>query len=76
MDEGVISRWYDLCLESKRWEKWVDKDFNVSDKKRLIQICGHCLFSTVGLKKIKPDIDSAVISEIKYKLGELYNDTR
>ncbi len=76
MDEGVISRWYDLCLESKRWEKWVDKDFNVSDKKRLIQICGHYLFSTVGFKKIKPDIDSAVISEIKYKLGELYNDIR
>ena len=74
MDDEVISKWYDLCLESKRWEKWVDKDFDILNKKRLIQICGHYLFSNVGFKKIKPDIDDVVISEIKYKLGELYND--
>ena len=76
MNDEVISIWYDLCLESKRWEKWVDKDFDISDKKRLIQICGHYLFSDIGFKKIKPDIDNVVISEIKYKLGELYNDIR
>jgi len=76
MDDEVISKWYDLCLESKRWKKWVDKDFDILDKKRLIQICGHYLFSNIGFKKIKPDIDDVVISEIKYKLGELYNDIR
>ena len=54
----------------------VDKDFDILDKKRLIQICGHYLFSNIGFKKIKPDIDDVVISEIKYKLGELYNDIR
>ena len=76
MDDEIISVWYDLCLESKRWEKWVDKDFEISDKKRLIRICGHYLFSNIGFKKIKPDIDDVIISEIKYKLGELYNDIR
>ncbi len=76
MDSESISKWYDLCMESKRWEKWVDKDFDISDKKRLIQICGHYLFSDKGFKKIKPDIDNEIIKEIKYKLGELQDDTR
>ena len=76
MDSESISKWYELCLKSKRWEKWVDKDFDITDKKRLIQICGHYLFSDEGFKKIKPDIDTEIVLEIKYKLGELYNDTR
>jgi D-tagatose-1,6-bisphosphate aldolase subunit GatZ/KbaZ len=76
MDSESISKWYDICLESKRWEKWVDEDFDISDKKRLIQICGHYLFSDNGFKKIKPDIDNEIIKEIKYKLGELQDDTR
>jgi len=76
MDSESISNWYVLCLASKRWEKWVDKDFDITDKKRLIQICGHYLFSDEGFKKIKPDIDTEIVLEIKYKLGELYNDTR
>jgi|TARA_B100000315_G_C14587221_1_gene593694 hypothetical protein len=76
MDSESISKWYELCLKSKRWEKWVDKDFDITDKKRLIQICGHYLFSDEDFKKIKPDIDTEIVLEIKYKLGELYNDTR
>lgn len=76
MDSESISKWYDLCLASKRWEKWVDKDFDISDKKRLIQICGHYLFSDTGFEKIKPDIDNEIINKIKYKLGELQDVTR
>ena len=71
MDSESISKWYELCLASKRWEKWVDKDFDISDKKRLIQICGHYLFSDNGFKKIKPDIDGVIIKKIKKKLEEL-----
>ena len=76
MDDELISKWYYLCLASKRWEKWVDKDFvvplsDISDKKRLIQICGHYLFSDKGFKKIKPDIDGVIIKKIKKKLEEL-----
>ncbi len=76
MDDELISKWYYLCLASKRWEKWVDKDFvvplsDISDKKRLIQICGHYLFSDKGFKKIKPNIDGVIKENIKNKLKEL-----
>ena len=72
MDSESISKWYELCLKSKRWEKWVDEYFIPHDNKReLIQICGHYLFSDIGFKKIKPDIDTEIVLEIKYKLGEL-----
>ena len=73
MDSESISKWYELCLKSKRWEKWVDEYFIPQDNKReLIEICGHYLFSDNGFKKIKPDIDTEIVLEIKYKLGELY----
>jgi hypothetical protein len=73
MDSESISTWYELCLKSKRWEKWVDEYFIPQDNKReLIEICGHYLFSDNGFKKIKPDIDTEIVLEIKYKLGELY----
>ena len=72
MDSESISKWYELCLKSKRWEKWVDEYFIPHDNKReLIQICGHYLFSDIGFKKIKPDIDTEIVLEIKYKLEEL-----
>ena len=72
MDSESISKWYELCLASKRWEKWVDEYFIPQDNKReLIKICGHYLFSDKGFKKIKPDIDTEIVLEIKYKLEEL-----
>lgn len=72
MDSESISTWYELCLKSKRWEKWVDEYFIPQDNKReLIEICGHYLFSDKEFKKIKPNIDSEIVLEIKYKLEEL-----
>ena len=72
MDSESISTWYELCLKSKRWEKWVDEYFIPEDNKRkLILICGHYLLSDKGFKKIKPNIDTEIVLEIKYKLEEL-----
>ena len=72
MDSESISTWYELCLKSKRWEKWVDEYFIPQDNKReLIEICGHYLFSDKEFKKIKPNIDSEIVLEINYKLEEL-----
>ena len=41
-----IEEYYQICYDSKRWEKWVDDDFIPHEnKKELIKICGHYVFS-------------------------------
>jgi hypothetical protein len=67
-----IDEYYNICYESKRWEKWVDKTFIPEDNKReLIEICGHYVFSDESFLDIKPDIDDKIKSVIKDKLREL-----
>jgi len=67
-----IEDYYQICYESKRWEKWVDKDFIPDDnKKELIKICGHYVFSDDEFKLIKPGIDSKIKKVITDKLKSL-----
>ena len=67
-----FEEFYQLCYKSKRWEKWVDKDFIPNDnKKELIKICGHYILSDENFKKIKPNIDDKIKIRIKNKLREL-----
>jgi len=55
-----------------RWEKWVGEDFIPANNKReLIKICGHYVFSDERFKKIKPEIDNTIKDVIKNKLREL-----
>ena len=72
-----IDEYYNICYESKRWEKWVDKDFVPEDnKKELIEICGHYVFSDESFLDIKPDIDDKIKKVIKEKLRSLTNVVR
>ena len=67
-----IDEYYDICYESKRWEKWVDDDFVPEDnKKELIKICGHYVFSDERFLNMKPNIDDKIKRIIKNKLKEL-----
>ena len=67
-----IEDYYQICYDSKRWEKWVDGDFVPSDnKKELIKICGHYVFSDKKFMDIKPNIDDKIKDVIKNKLREL-----
>ena len=67
-----IEDYYQICYDSKRWEKWIGKDFIPEDnKKELIKICGHYVFSNEKFKSIKPDIDNKIKESIKHKLKEL-----
>ena len=37
---------FQLCYDSKRWEKWVPQDYDpINNKNELIRICGHYIFS-------------------------------
>ena len=68
-----IQKYYDICYKSKRWEKWVSKDFVPSDnKKELIKICGHYVLSDKKFLDMKPDIDDKIKLTIKNKLKELF----
>lgn len=64
---------WDICFKSRRWEKWVNKSFNpYKQKKELIRICGHYVFSEPNFLSIKPNIDDYIKLKINEKLNELY----
>jgi fructose/tagatose bisphosphate aldolase len=44
--EDIIEFFFQICLESKRWEKWVPENYDPhKNKLELIKICGHYIFS-------------------------------
>ena len=75
MTESEIDNFYQICLDSKKWEKWVTSDFDINNKEKLIFICGHYNFNYLN-KNFKnlsafDDIDEIVKEKIKNKLKEL-----
>ena len=68
-----LDKFWKICYDSKRWEKWVNSDFDpLSQKEELIKICGHYILSNPEFLKIKPRIDSQIKANIKEKLYELH----
>ncbi len=68
-----IDKFWEICFDSKRWEKWVDKSFDpYTQKLDLIKICGHYVLSDPKFLDIKPNIDNIIKNNIKQKLHELY----
>jgi hypothetical protein len=42
----IFQEFYMNCFNSNKWKKWTGKDFNPNeDKKDLVKICGHYIFS-------------------------------
>ena len=74
INSGIdIDKFWKICYDSKRWEKWVDSNFNpFTQKEELIKICGHYVLSNPKFLDIKPNIDSIIKNNIKEKLNELY----
>lgn len=73
----LFNKFYDLCLKSKKWVKWVTKDFKPEEnKEKLIMICGHYVFSDPEFLDIKneiPNIDEKIKKELLIKLREYYD---
>jgi len=67
MTEEEINQFYQICLDSKKWEKWVGKSFDITDKKSLIKVCGHYCFNLFDL----PKIDEIIKEKLKNKLLSL-----
>jgi hypothetical protein len=68
-------QFFNLCLESNKWRKWVSKGFDpLKNKKELIKICGHYVFSYPEFKTILKkydNISSFVEQKLILKLNEL-----
>lgn len=75
---NMFESFFNICYESKKWEKWVDKSFDpYKNKEQLINICGHYVLSNKDfIQKIKNnlrvDIDIVIKDNIKEKLKQLY----
>ena len=69
-DEEDFEKFFKLCVDSGKWKKWVSKDFVPEDNKRkLIEICGHYVFSKQEFNEIKNKIENIdeIIKERLYK---------
>ena len=62
-----LQEFYEVCLESRKWEKWVTEDFDITNKKMLILVCGHYCYSKYNL----PNLDEDIKKILKLKIKEL-----
>jgi hypothetical protein len=59
LNEEDFNKMYKICLDSKKWVKWVSKDFKPEEnKKKLVEICGHYVFSYPKFLELKIKINS------------------
>jgi len=68
-------RFYHLCFDSLTWRKWVSYDFDFSDKRALVGICGHYVFNTEVFQEMKKRydyIDYRIQDEIRTRLVNVY----
>ena len=68
---------WEICYNSKKWEKWVGKDFDpIKQKENLIKICGHYVLSNKqfinDIKSQFEDIDKLIKKNIMNKLISLH----
>ena len=72
----LFETFFKICYESKKWVKWVKDDFNpFENKRKLIEICGHYVFTNEDLKSIKlklNNIDEKIKESIYDRLNYIY----
>ena len=70
------NKFYEICLKSDKWKKWVRPDFDYENNKDdIILICGHYNFTNtdfIEIKKKYSNIDNEIQESIYDKLLELY----
>lgn len=69
----LIDKFYEICYNSGKWKKWVSHNFIPKENKiKLIQICGHYVFSNQDFQDIKKQLNNIDIL-IQKKLYEQFN---
>lgn len=71
VDNNKRQEIFDKCINSHRWEKWFDQDFNPQENvNKLIQCCGHYVSRDIDLGNLQ----SKVIDETRHKLFQFLNN--
>jgi hypothetical protein len=72
MNDAQIEMFYKSCYDSKKWEKWVNVDFDFLDKRKLIMVCGHYNYHRLnGIILIDRDMNDDIKNNLKNKLTKL-----
>jgi hypothetical protein len=58
-----IDDWYNLCIESGKWKKWIKYEKEKEEIEKIISITGHYTFSSDEFEKIKNSIGDHRIDE-------------
>ena len=76
MDQESFDQFWQICYDSRKWQKWVDDDFDpVQNKRELVKICGHYVISTpefLGIKNKFSYIEDAIKKRMMHKLQRLH----
>tara|TARA_R110000824_G_scaffold93073_2_gene225351 strand:+ start:11775 stop:12779 length:1005 start_codon:yes stop_codon:yes gene_type:complete len=79
-NKDLIEEFYQLCLESKRWVKWVPENYNPEENKsEIIRIAGHYVFSDSRFVELRNKLfitNRHIRSKIKDRIEELVAETR
>lgn len=68
---GLFEKYYDICLNSNRWIKWVGKNFKPEENKlELIKICGHYVLSYNEMKQITNNFSNELQKLVEKKVYE------
>lgn len=69
------NKFFQICLSSGKWKKWVSSNFDpYEDKDLLILICGHYVFSNpefIEIKKEYPNLDTIIKSTLRLFINNL-----
>lgn len=68
MSEEQITKFYEICLKSKKWKRWVSEDFDLNNEKELIKVCGHYCFDLFELPKVQDEIKKTIKNKLKIYL--------
>lgn len=66
MTEPEKNSFYEVCLASEKWKRWVTPKFDSSNKDMMIRVCGHYNYSKLPFKE---GINDIIKDTIKYKLN-------
>jgi hypothetical protein len=66
--QSSFEKLYSLCLKSNKWKKWVDQNFDLNDKRKLIEVCCHYVFSSDGFLIFSRDVKIEVKTRIQNKI--------
>lgn len=66
MTESEKNTFYEVCIASQRWQRWVTPEFDLNDRDTVIKVCGHYNYDKLPLKK---DISNIIKDVIKFRLN-------